>query len=371
MWKYVLFPSQVPYSKWHDSLLGRCFRIPYPRDMTAKPSAVSRHPLPGIARPMGSHTVAVFAPMLTLTVTVESVGSDEGDEIHVHAGGQGVWVARMLRELGEQPIICGPLGGEVGHVIHGLVKEWEIDLSTVETHGSSPATVQDRRSGERQLIAEGEPLTLERHELDDLYGKFLDLALASKVVVITGQLGEVIPTDTYRRLGHDLDAVGVTVVADIHGPDLSAFLEGGPIGILKVSDENLAEDGLLEGDDEEAARSAMDRLVADGAEAVVLSRARPSGPRPAGRRCLPGHHPRSGTRRNQRGRRLDDGGVGRRGQPRLGPGRHPQARLCRRDRQRHPARPGKRLGGPHRDPGGTRRDRDRIGGHEHDRSATA
>jgi 1-phosphofructokinase len=158
-------------------------------------------------------------------------------------------------------------------VIHGLINEWEIDVSTVETLASSPATVQDRRSGERQLIAEGDPLTLERHELDDLYGKFLDLALGSKVVVITGQLGEVVPTDTYRRLGHDLASVGVTVVADIHGPDLSAFLEGGPIHILKVSDENLAEDGLLKGDDEEAARSVMDRLVADGTEAVVLSRA--------------------------------------------------------------------------------------------------
>jgi 1-phosphofructokinase len=211
--------------------------------------------------------------MLTLTVTVESGGSDEGDEIHIHAGGQGVWVARMLRELGEQPIICGPVGGEVGRVIHGLINEWEIEFSTVETHGSSPATVQDRRSGERQLIADGEPLTLERHELDDLYGKFLDLALGSKVVVITGQLGEVVPTDTYRRLGHDLAAAGVTVVADMHGPDLSAFLEGGSIGILKVSDENLVEDGLLEGDGEEAALSVMDRLVADGAEAVVLSRA--------------------------------------------------------------------------------------------------
>ncbi len=222
---------------------------------------------------MGSHTVAVFAPMLTLTVTVESGGTDEGDEIHVHAGGQGVWVARMLRELGERPIICGPVGGEVGRVIHGLINEWEIDLSTVETHGSSPATVQDRRSGERQLIAEGEPLILERHELDDLYGNFLDLALGSKLAVITGQLGEVIPTDTYRRLGHDLAAVGVTVVADVHGGDLSALLEGGPIRILKVSDENLVEDGVLEGDDEEAALSVMDRMAADGAEAVVLSRA--------------------------------------------------------------------------------------------------
>jgi 1-phosphofructokinase len=222
---------------------------------------------------MATHTVPIFAPMLTLTVTVESGGSDEGDEMHIHAGGQGVWVARMLRELGERPIVCGPIGGEVGHVIHGLIKEWEIDLSTVETNGSSPATLQDRRSGKRELIAEGEPLTLERHELDDLYGKFLDLALGSKVVVITGQLGEVIPTDTYRRLGHDLAAVGVTVVADVHGPDLSSFLEGGPIRILKVSDENLVEDGLLQGDDEEAAASAMDRLIADGAEAVVLSRA--------------------------------------------------------------------------------------------------
>jgi 1-phosphofructokinase len=54
---------------------------------------------------------------------------------------------------------------------------------------------------------------------------------------------------------------------------ISALLEGGPIRILKVSDENLVEDGLLEGDDEEAALSVMDRLAADGAEAVVLSRA--------------------------------------------------------------------------------------------------
>ncbi len=222
---------------------------------------------------MASHTVSVLAPMLTLTVTIEVGGSDDGDEIHIHAGGQGVWVARMLRELGESPIICGPVGGEVGRVIHGLIHEWEIDFSTVETHGSSPATVQDRRSGERELIADGPPLTLERHELDDLYGKFLDLALGSKVSVITGQLGEVIPADTYRRLGHDLAAAGVTVVADMHGPDLSAFLEGGPIHILKVSDENLVEDGLLEDDDEESARSAMDRLVEQGAEGLVLSRA--------------------------------------------------------------------------------------------------
>ena len=80
------------------------------------------------------------------------------------------------------PSSAGPSGAKSGACIHGLIHEWEIDFSTVETHGSSPATVQDRRSGERELIAEGPPLTLERHELDDLYGKFLDLALGSKVV---------------------------------------------------------------------------------------------------------------------------------------------------------------------------------------------
>jgi 1-phosphofructokinase len=219
------------------------------------------------------HTVSVFSPFLSLRVTIEAGREGGPDEIHIHPGGQGFWIARMLRHLGERPLLSAPLGGETGRVIRGLVSQWGIDIRPVETSFSSPATVQDRRSGDRDLVAEAAPPSLARHELDDAYSKFLDHALTSNVCVITGQSTEIVPTETYRRLGHDLASADVRVVADLHGRELAAYLDGGPIDLLKVSDEDLIEDGSLDGEDEPEALSAIHELVTRGAKNVVLSRA--------------------------------------------------------------------------------------------------
>lgn len=219
------------------------------------------------------HTVAVFAPTLYLTVTVELTSSGE-DEVHIHPAGQGFWIARMLRHLDERPLLCGPIGGEPGRVILGLLAQFGMDASTITIAHSSQTIIQDRRSGDRELVAESPPVNLARHEVDDVYGRFLDRALASSVCVVTGQSTQIVPTDTYRRLGHDLASAEVEVVADLHGPELRAFLEGGPIDVLKVSDEDLTKDGLLERADvtPDEALAALEQLVAAGARSVVLSR---------------------------------------------------------------------------------------------------
>ena len=48
--------------------------------------------------------ICVFSPGLRLTVTAE-VGP-HGEEIHLHPGGQGYWLARSIERLGE-PEIAG------------------------------------------------------------------------------------------------------------------------------------------------------------------------------------------------------------------------------------------------------------------------
>lgn len=219
------------------------------------------------------HTITVFAPVMYLTVTIESSSSDV-DEIHIHPGGQGFWIARMLRQLEERPLLCGPVGGEAGKVFRGLLEQFGMDVSTVEIAGSSPVVVTDRRSGDRKPIAVSPTVSLERHEIDDLYGRFLDRALDAGLCVVTGQSDAVVPTDLYTRLGHDLASADIRVVADLHGPELCAFLEGGPIDVLKVSQEDLVCDGAL-ASDKPSGRSmmgAMQRLVDAGARSVVLSR---------------------------------------------------------------------------------------------------
>ena len=217
--------------------------------------------------------VCVFAPTVFVTVTIEDTDDVEGDDIHFHPGGQGLWVARMLRQLGERPVLCSPLGGETGRVLRSLIGQWGIDMGPVDVRSPSPAYVDDRRSGERVNIARGVVGELDRHELDDIYGKILDHALSTGVAVITGRVSDVFPLEVYRRLGADLASTEVATVADIHGPELEAFLEGGPIRTLKVSDEDLDSDGRLDDLSEGSVLETMKRLQDRGASNVVVSRA--------------------------------------------------------------------------------------------------
>jgi 1-phosphofructokinase len=219
------------------------------------------------------HSTAIFAPVLYLTVTVEA-SSSGADEVHIHPGGQGFWVARMLKHLEERPLLCGPIGGEAGKVFLGLLGQFGMQVSSVNVAYRSPVVIHDRRSGERVTIADSPTIQLERHEIDDFYGRFLDKALASNSCVITGQPDEVVPPSFYTRLGNDLSASDVKVVADVHGPLLEKFLEGGSIDMLKVSDEDLQKDGRLPTDtaDNKVFIEAMEELMAAGAQSVVLSR---------------------------------------------------------------------------------------------------
>lgn len=220
-----------------------------------------------------THTVAVLSPVLYLTVTIElsSVGTDE---VHIHPGGQGFWVARMLKHLDDRPLLCGPVGGEAGKVLLGLLGQFGMDVSPVDIAHRSPVVINDRRSGQREVIANSPTVSLERHEIDDLYGRFLERSLSAGLCVVTGQSEEILPIGFFRRLGHDLASGDVKVIADLHGPALWSLLEGGPIDILKVSHEDLLLDGLLELGEvgEEALARAVGTLVEAGARSVVLSR---------------------------------------------------------------------------------------------------
>src|SRR5680860_1191317 len=97
--------------------------------------------------PPARPSVCVFAPALFATVTVES-GDDEFSDIHFHPGGQGFWVARMVREFDERPILCAPVGGEAGEVLRGLVAATRLDFGAVQVSGGSPSYIHDRRGGD-------------------------------------------------------------------------------------------------------------------------------------------------------------------------------------------------------------------------------
>ncbi len=220
--------------------------------------------------------VCVFASSLLLTISIENACDGQpGDELHFHPGGQGFWIARMLARLGAVPTLVAPVGGESGEVLRGLVRSWGIAMHDVATARECPAYVHDRRTGSREEVAQSRVAQLDRHELDDLYGAVLACATATGAAVITGRFpGDVLPLDFYRRLGADLRATGAAVAGDLHGDELEAFLVGGALHTLKVSDDDLTSDGVLPANATIAQRVAAVRTLLDhGIERVVLSAA--------------------------------------------------------------------------------------------------
>lgn len=220
---------------------------------------------------MEQKRVVVFAPSPQLTVTIERPAHD--DELHVHPGGQGVWQGRMITGLGVPVVMCVALGGELGEVLRPLLEAEGFELRVIERDAGSGGYVHDRRGGSREELVDLPGAPLSRHDMDELYAITLAEGLDATVCVLSGPAHpSVVTADLYRRLAADLANVGGRVVADLSGEHLSAVLAGKP-AFVKVSHEEVIEDGRATGDDEPALIDALHRLRGDGAQAALISRA--------------------------------------------------------------------------------------------------
>jgi len=214
--------------------------------------------------------IAVFAPSPILTVTIEP-GSDR-PEVHLHPGGQGVWVARMAARLGSEVTLCCALGGEPGRVLSGLLEAEPLALRTADAGTPNGVYVHDRRTGERVEIATVDSRALTRHAADELYGITLAAALDADVTLVTGtQPDDVVEPDLYRRLASDLRNNGKLVLADLTGAPLQATLRGG-VDLLKVSSEELVDEHFAASHELPDILTGAQQLHRAGARCVLISR---------------------------------------------------------------------------------------------------
>jgi 1-phosphofructokinase len=217
--------------------------------------------------------VAIFSPNPMVSIAIESFSAEGGDDIHIHAAGQGVWVARMAAELGAEPVLCGFIGGEVGSVLRPLLEEMPVELRLVETAEPSGAYIHDRRSGERQPISQSAALPASRHEVDDLFSVTVAAALKCDLLAVCGPYPDnTIPLEVYGGLVADVKANGKPAIVDLSSPRLDSALEGKP-DLVKINDWQIA--GFISGpvDTEERMRAAMEQVHEKGAESLIVTRA--------------------------------------------------------------------------------------------------
>lgn len=220
-----------------------------------------------------SGKVAVFGPNPMLSITVEALTADGGDDIHLHPAGQGVWVARMAAELGATANLCGFIGGESGAVLRPLLDAMPVELSLIETAEASGSYIQDRRSGERVPLAQSAAMPASRHDVDDLFSATVAASLGAEVLAVCGPYPDTtLPLEIYGKLVADVGVNGTPSVVDLSPPRLNSALEGKP-ALVKINDWQLASyiNDSVEG--EARFRAAAERLLEAGAEAAIVTRA--------------------------------------------------------------------------------------------------
>jgi 1-phosphofructokinase len=216
--------------------------------------------------------VAIFSPAPLLSIELDAAAPRDAD-LHLHAGGQGFWVARMVHALRARAVLCGPFGGESGTALQALMEHEAVEVRAVEIDHGNAVTVEDRRGGEPRVIVETTPPALGRHDTDELYTITVGAAIETGCCVLAGtQQASVVEDDVYRRLVADLAANDVHVVADLCGPILRCALDGG-LPVLKISHEELAADGWADGGSVDDVVRGVGALHDAGAGAVVVSRA--------------------------------------------------------------------------------------------------
>ncbi len=215
--------------------------------------------------------VAVFAPALLLLVELHHTG-DGVEDVHLHAGGQGYWISRMIQALGARPIPCAAVGGESGQALQAIIAADGFDARLTPMGHANSVIVEDRRSQDRALITQTPIPALDRHEADELYSATVGAAMAAGACVLAGtQLAPMFGADLFRRLVADLRSNHISVIVDLCGEPLRAALASG-VDVVKLSHEELVEDGWATSNSAAEIVRGVRRLRDAGARAVVISR---------------------------------------------------------------------------------------------------
>lgn len=170
---------------------------------------------------------------VTLNAAVDKTYTVENftiDRVHrpsswrIVAGGKGINVARVYRELGGEALATGFLGGHNGDFVRESLKAEGMPYDMVETAGESRVCIAilDPASRTQTELNEVGPV-ISQEEVDRLKLKYESLVPGMEYAVLSGSAPPGVPDGIYRELIEIAKHYGVPSVLDTSG---QALVEG-------------------------------------------------------------------------------------------------------------------------------------------------
>ncbi|KNE21628.1 hexose kinase [Virgibacillus pantothenticus] len=157
------------------------------------------------------------------------------------AGGKGLNVARVIRQLDEPVAASGLLGGSLGDFISKELKRLDIQNDFMAIEGDTRNCIAIIHDGKQTEILESGPVIQEK-EANGFLTTFRELAEQANWITVSGSLPKGLPDDYYQEMLAIAKEVGTPVLLDTKGDLLARALQSEtPPYLMKPNQDELAD----------------------------------------------------------------------------------------------------------------------------------
>lgn len=181
-----------------------------------------------------------------------------------YAGGKGIMVAKILKNLGDYPINLGFLGGFTGEFIKSELARLEIKENFTRIAADTRINVKLKYDIETEINAKGPAITKE--EVEDFYKKLEDIN-KDDYLIISGSLPKSLGSNFYKEV---IEKTGCKFSIDIANKEVLDYLKYKPV-LIKPNEEELANIFETEIRNEDDLIKYAKNLNSSGAENVIVS----------------------------------------------------------------------------------------------------
>ncbi|MFM0599112.1 tagatose-6-phosphate kinase [Streptococcus suis] len=194
------------------------------------------------------------------------------EKVQKTAGGKGLNVTRVLKQIGEDVVATGFIGGEIGSYVKKQLTRNDIKNSFVEIGNETRNCIAVLHDGQQTEILEQGP-TIQEHEALNFI-EHLEIILNNvDVVVISGSLPKGLASNYYVEIVELCKKCGVAVVLDCSGEALKNVLESQQKPtVIKPNTEELSQlIGKNVTDDIQELKAVLSGQLFQGIEWIVVS----------------------------------------------------------------------------------------------------
>ncbi|MBQ4012173.1 MAG: hexose kinase, partial [Erysipelotrichales bacterium] len=183
-----------------------------------------------------------FNPSLDYTISVRGFETGKINRtVHesIFAGGKGINVSMVLRNLGTDSTALGFIAGFTGKEIERRLKEQGIQTDLIEAEEGYSRINVKMKDGKTETEINGAGPVIKEAQIHALYEK-LDRLTNEDLLVISGSVPSCLPDDMYERILERLAGKDIPVVVDAAGGLLKKVLPYHPF-LVKPNNHELGD----------------------------------------------------------------------------------------------------------------------------------